>query len=503
MMQMARVRGARVWSTTWSPPAAFKDSNSVNGGNFRGGAATNQAYASQLARYVASMKTQGINLYALSIQNEPDYNTTSYESCLWSAQMFHEFIPYLYNTLAASNVSATRIMCAEQASWRLTLATTSMSDITTSNMVNILAAHGYSSFATVQNRFGKALWETEDSKLSSAGPFDGSMTDGLYWAARIHSFLTVAEVNAWNYWWLISNNPDNEGLTDQSGNPAKRMYVLGQFSRFVRPDFYRLNATKNGTALISAYKDSASPAFAIVAINTNAASALNQTFTLTNVITTDSITPWITSDTLSLAKQPDISVSNSTFMYVLPARSVVTFVGRAVVPNSPPTLQPIADRAINAGMTLVLTNVATDPDLASQVLTFSLVNGPGGATLNASNGVFTWRPVIADAGTTNLFTVQVADNGSPALSAQQSFTVAVNPLVPPQLSGAAMSGGRFALQIGGAAGPDYAVQVSSNLFDWTTVFVTNSPPMPFSWVDTGTANWPSRFYRVGIAAPPP
>ena len=34
IMQMAQARGAKVWSTTWSPPAAYKDSGTVNGGNF-------------------------------------------------------------------------------------------------------------------------------------------------------------------------------------------------------------------------------------------------------------------------------------------------------------------------------------------------------------------------------------------------------------------------------------------------------------------------------------
>ena len=68
----------------------------------------------------------------------------------------------------------------------------------------------------------------------------------MYWAWRIHLFLTAAQANAWHYWWLISSsgNTDNEGLTDNHrGNPAKRMYALGQWSRFVRPGYYRIDAT--------------------------------------------------------------------------------------------------------------------------------------------------------------------------------------------------------------------------------------------------------------------
>src|ERR1017187_9240535 len=49
IMQMAQARGARVWSTPWSPQAAFKSNSNVNGGSFVASAANYQAYANQLA----------------------------------------------------------------------------------------------------------------------------------------------------------------------------------------------------------------------------------------------------------------------------------------------------------------------------------------------------------------------------------------------------------------------------------------------------------------------
>ena len=53
-------------------------------------------------------------------------------------------------------------------------------------------------------------------------------------------------------------------------------------------------------------------------------------------------------------------------------------------------------------------------------------------------------------------------------------------------------------------GPDYAVLVSTNLADWNTLFITNSPPMnSFRWTDTNTAAWPIRFYRVKVGPPLP
>src|SRR5207249_1051458 len=66
--------------------------------------------------------------------------------------------------------------------------------------------------------------------------------------------------------------------------------------------------------------------------------------------------------------------------------------------NRPPTLAPIADRTLHAGMTLIITNTATDPDLPANTLTFSLDPGaPPGAGLGSSNGVFVWTPGDSDA----------------------------------------------------------------------------------------------------------
>jgi glucuronoarabinoxylan endo-1,4-beta-xylanase len=337
LMRLAQARGARVWSTPWTPQASFKDNNSTNGGNFV--SANNQAYANQLAGYVAQLSASGIKLYALSIQNEPDANVP-YVSCQWSPQQFHDFIPYLYNALVASNVSSTKIMLPESESWYGTsLYTTAMSDAGVAALVGILGNHNYdgsdfnhgsTAVPNAPETYGKPLWQTE---VSTGDTFDGSITNAIYWAGRIHLFMTVAQANAWHYWWLIPwGGTDNQGLTDAAGNPAKRMYAVGQFSRFVRPNYHRIGAnTTQSAALISAYKDTASPNFAIVAINPGN-TATSQSFSLTNFMVS-LVTPWVTSSSSSLAKQNDITVANSTFTYALPAMSVVTFVGRAIFPS--------------------------------------------------------------------------------------------------------------------------------------------------------------------------
>ncbi|HTV40441.1 MAG TPA: hypothetical protein VMF08_07700 [Candidatus Sulfotelmatobacter sp.] len=335
LMQMAQARGAIVWSTPWTPPTIYKTTNDPDSGYFAASPANYQGYASFLANYAVQTKSAGVNLYAISIQNEPDETNLTYEACGWTAQEFHDFIPYLYGALAASNVGSVKIMLLESFQWRMDLATNAMSD-STSNQVGILASHNYDSSdfpAAPITLFGtpcpKPLWETETSSFDT---FDGSITNAVAWAASIHAFMTVAQANAWHYWWLISLNPDNEGLTDTNWVPAKRMYALGNFSRFVRPGYYRIGVNTSIPALISAYRDSNSPSFAIVAVNTNSVDLTNEIFALGNFPSANFVTPWVTSATLSLAPQPPVAVTNATFVYTLPAMSIVTFV-------SPPASQ--------------------------------------------------------------------------------------------------------------------------------------------------------------------
>ncbi len=169
---------------------------------------------------------------------------------------------------------------------------------------------------------------------------------------------------------------------------------------------------------------------------------------------------------------------------------------RGGLSNTPPVLATNANYTINAGVILQLTNAATDAQTAPGFLTFSLLTSASNASLGSTNGLFSWRPAVAQAGTTNAFTVVVADTGSPVLNATQTFLVTVNPLLGPSVTHATLSNGVLQLLISGDAGPDYTVQASTNLSTWTDLFITNSPTLPFNWVETNSDNFLKRFYRV-------
>ncbi len=94
--------------------------------------------------------------------------------------------------------------------------------------------------------------------------------------------------------------------------------------------------------------------------------------------------------------------------------------------NPPPVLAPIADVTIHQGATLTITNRVTDAVVPPHTLNFSLDPGaPTNATINSLTGVFMWTPDISYSDTTNLITINVADNSDPLLNDAQSFTVTV------------------------------------------------------------------------------
>jgi O-glycosyl hydrolase len=171
--------------------------------------------------------------------------------------------------------------------------------------------------------------------------------------------------------------------------------------------------------------------------------------------------------------------------------------------NHPPQiLVAPATYSLLGGRTLVVTNAAVDPDVPAQSLSWSLLTPPAGATIGAASGIFNWRPPVAATPYTNAVTVQVADNGTPSLTATQNFNVIVLPPQSPTLSVPMVINGLFSLTVSGDAGPDYIIQTTTNLTDasgWTPVYTNAAATPPFQWtIPVNLAAGP-QFYRIVLA----
>lgn len=167
--------------------------------------------------------------------------------------------------------------------------------------------------------------------------------------------------------------------------------------------------------------------------------------------------------------------------------------------NHPPAISsPGGSYSILAGRTLTITNYATDPDLPAQTLTWSLLSPPSGAAIDSASGLLTWRPAVFQSPSTNTLTVQVADNGTPVMTATQSLQVTVSAPAPPQLANTVMGTSNFTFSVSGDLGPDYAVLSSTNLQSWTLLFVANPVTMPVQISITNPPAGPRTFYRLEL-----
>ena len=332
--QLAAARGVRLFAAPWSPPAAMKSSRSYcTGGSMNGNSANYASYAGDLASFPLLLKAKGLSIYAISIQNEPNIENPAYDTCSWTAQQIHDFIPYLWDALSAAGFANIKIGIPEESGWTFQRMTATTDDPVVAEKVGLILGHGYEaeSPAGIPRIKGLHVWQTE---VSDSKSFDGSMSDGITWAQHIHNYMTIG-ANAWMYWQLDCgpahyNQTNNMCLANQEGNFAKRAFVLGQFARFVRPGWQRIEVRNRGGLLVTAYKGPERK-FAIVAINKSSWFARHQTFVLNGITFRRSpVTPWLTSASASLAVQPAVPVtSNGTvFTYTIPANSVVTFQGQ-------------------------------------------------------------------------------------------------------------------------------------------------------------------------------
>ncbi|HEX3776573.1 MAG TPA: malectin domain-containing carbohydrate-binding protein [Polyangiaceae bacterium] len=319
--QKAAARGAIVWGSPWSPPAQWKDNGSTsNGGHLL--TADYDAWATSLASFASTMAQNGVTLYGISAQNEPDYSA-DWDSCLYSSDQMIAFIKVLGPKLSALNPRP-KLIAPEASNWGALwgYGDAILADSTASAYTDIIATHDYTYATPTHDAISKPIWETEVSS------FDGPSTDignGLTVASWIHRALVTGQVSAWHYWWLIGQANDNEGLINAGNVPTKRLYVLGNYSKFVRPGSNMVGITgpvPSGVS-VSAYFNAATGGIAIVAINANAADTALPLFVPGSH---SSATPWVTSASDDLAAKSAIAISAGRFSAMLGAESVTTFV---------------------------------------------------------------------------------------------------------------------------------------------------------------------------------
>ena len=342
MRWLQRVNSAygvnRYMVSTWSPPAWMKSNNSCTGG----GHVLSQYYpdlAALKVEWLNRARAQlGFEAQVESVQNEPNMRTT-YDSCEWTTSEISAFVANNFQPALAASGLATRIMAPEpayysnfDAGWGSPI----LNNPSARAAISIVATHGYGKtddFSKPCNscaQYNKPIWQTEDSNLN--GQYTGSIDDGMTWSTEIYKAMNGGRFSAWFYWWVMDLNGGNEGLihadpTTDSFQVPKRLYVLGQFSRFIRPGSVVLASTSSDSTLqVTAVRPTGGNV-TIVLANTGRNSH-TVTINLNGLGSPPaSVMPYRTSASENQAPLGAVPVSSGAVTITVPSKSVVTLVG--------------------------------------------------------------------------------------------------------------------------------------------------------------------------------
>ncbi len=357
----AKARGVTVFmGTLWSAPANCKSNNSVNGG---GHLLTScyDSWATTIAAFPGKVKQNaGVDLYAMSVQTEPDFCgfngldpcSDNYPTMLYTAEEMVAFIKVLGPKLRALS-PAVKVIAPEPAEW-IHLWTNDSAPGSTNPLdgkydyghaltrdteawaqVDIVGTHQYDTQVAEpwpsDIPQAKPIWMTEMSGAKGwpeAGP-SSDIDNGVAVAGWIHDAIVNGAASAWLWWWFKANNTDyNDGLLLKDGTDTKRHYTLGNYSRFIRPGYTRVDITGRipTDVLLSAYQGT-DGTVVVVAINRANGSA-TVPISISGGETPASLTPCVTSASDNLAAKTAVSVNGGSFTATLAGKTVTTFVGK-------------------------------------------------------------------------------------------------------------------------------------------------------------------------------
>ena len=330
----AQALGATIFASPWTPPPSMKIDNASRSNGTESGILNPASYAdfaAYLKAYVTYATSLGVNLYAISMQNEPDWDPMTYESCLWTAALFDTWLAN-YGAVPTAGTSV-QLMMPESFYFSPAMSATALNDPSAEPNIGIVAGHLYGApptYPTLAKSMNKEVWGTEHylssvNASNTAASWSTSIGDALAVAEEIHTAMTLGEYNAYNWWWFVnSSDSQPNGLIDSNNNPNYFGLGMEQFSRFVRPGYVRYSATSNPVSgvYLSAYAGSGQQVIVVINANTTAVSLpvqiYNQTIT--------SLTPYQTTASASVAAQTAITVTGNSFTASLPAQSITTYV---------------------------------------------------------------------------------------------------------------------------------------------------------------------------------
>jgi O-glycosyl hydrolase len=311
-------------------------------------------YADLLADYALNFETKmGAPLAVLSIQNEPNYKV-DYESAYWNGANLRDFLNIAAQRFQKKGVTLGKgglgIMMPEYENFNINyndMIKPSIDSPASNSIITHIGLHQYNGIYDSTDKAGakafpdiiaagKRFWQTEVSGSGGQLPSGTGIDNAIFYARMIHQDFTFSEVNAYLYWWLWRNGDKDKnfpgGLINiEDGETiitSKRLYALGQFSRFIRPGWFRIESDTSVKFGVysSAYRNPKTNEIAIVLINDRGA-ANTLSLDLSGAEFSE-ISAWRTSANEELKNLGKQKASRNTLNIKLPPKSITTLYGR-------------------------------------------------------------------------------------------------------------------------------------------------------------------------------
>lgn len=331
----------------WTPPHWMKEPQSCCGGHLRTDCRDDLGTYSVQA--IQDYKNIGIDLYAMSMQNEPDFNEP-YNSCYYTHEQYRDMLK-VAGPIIHSSWPNVRLYGAEHMLWVQEWDATNfeydiINDPCAFAQMGIWAVHGYgndgqtpdpasgeaAAWNYAQNRFeptGKHFWMTETSG------YHDDWSDSRQLAQSIYAALRYGHISAW-VWWQISEddgygNPPGEYVLMNNGVPGKRYYVSKQFYRYIRPEALMVESVSDDpNVFVVAFKHPVQRTATVVLINTDPVAARPAYIRLSGDILPKSYNIYRTSATENCISAGSVGLDGYV---MLPSSSITTVYGTDLCPR--------------------------------------------------------------------------------------------------------------------------------------------------------------------------
>lgn len=319
----------------------------------------------QFAQYLADIwrhfHEEGITFSTISPLNEPEWRweAANQEGTQYTLSQVLAISRELAKTLRREAIEA-KLLIPEAGAWHFLYggdrgyAQAILSDPILSEGT-LLAVHSY--WTTDAQRvlaaealaryLGQKVWQTEWCEM--LGGRDYGMGSALTLAHTVHADLTLGGVSAWQHWVAVDRYDHRDSLLyteyflpgdAENVEETKKLWALGNYSRFVRPGAVRLGVDSNyilpaqeyrSSVLLSAFADRTTDQLIVVCIN-QADSERSVELIVPGSDRGWVLAPYRTSDTESLQELSAVSLQTDESgaargTIVLAPLSVTTFVG--------------------------------------------------------------------------------------------------------------------------------------------------------------------------------